>query len=71
MVTVVFMSTDLHLTTYRHLGYERVYLPLYKVADTSFHIQGDGITIIIFNAVIVSYLNTECTWMVTKLKRYY
>ena len=25
----------------RHFGYERVYLPLYKVADTPFHIQGD------------------------------
>ena len=26
---------------YRPLGYERVYLPLFKVADTPFHIQGD------------------------------
>ena len=25
----------------RPLEYERVYLPLYKVADTPFHIQGD------------------------------
>ena len=25
----------------RHLGYERVYLPLCQVADTPFHIQGD------------------------------
>ena len=25
------------------VGYERVYLPLYKVADTPFHIQGDDI----------------------------
>ena len=25
----------------RHLGYERVYLPLHEVADTPFHIQGD------------------------------
>ena len=24
----------------RPLGYQRVYLPLYKVADTQFHIQG-------------------------------
>ena len=24
---------------HRHLGYERVYLPLHKVADTPFHIQ--------------------------------
>ena len=26
----------------RDLGYERVYLPLCKVADTPFHIQGDA-----------------------------
>ena len=25
------------------LGYERVYLPLDKVADTPFHIQGDDL----------------------------
>ena len=25
----------------RPLGYERVYLPLYKVAETPIHIQGD------------------------------
>ena len=29
--------------TSRPLGYERVYLPLYKVADTPFHIQGDEV----------------------------
>ena len=28
-------------TIYRPLGYGRLYLPLCKVADTSFHIQGD------------------------------
>ena len=28
---------------YRLFGYERVYLPLCKVADTPFHIQGDDI----------------------------
>ena len=27
----------------RPLGYDRAYLPLYKVADTAFHIQGDEI----------------------------
>ena len=31
------------LYIYRPLAYERVYLPLYKVADTPFHIQGDDI----------------------------
>ena len=30
-------------STYLSLGNERVYLPLFKVADTSFHIQGDDI----------------------------
>ena len=28
---------------FRHLGYEGVYLPLGKVADTPFHIQGDDL----------------------------
>ena len=28
------------MVKYRPLGYERVYLPLCKVADTPFHIQG-------------------------------
>ena len=28
------------LIIYRPLGYERVYLPIYKVADTLSHIQG-------------------------------
>ena len=27
----------------RPVGYERVYLPLCKVADTPFHIQGDDL----------------------------
>ena len=30
-----------HCFIQRHLGYERVYLPLYKVADRPFHVQGD------------------------------
>ena len=29
---------------FRPLGYERVYLPLYKVADTPFHIQVDDLS---------------------------
>ena len=27
----------------RLFGYEKVYLPLHKVADTPFHIQGDDV----------------------------
>ena len=34
----MFSSLD---SCYVSLEYERVYLPLYKVADTPFHIQGD------------------------------
>ena len=30
----------------RPLGYERVYLPLYKVTDTPFHIQGHDIVFV-------------------------
>ena len=36
-IIIIYSSID------RHLGYERVYLPLYQVADTPFHIQGDEI----------------------------
>ena len=35
--------SDAILIPIRPLGYERVYLPLYKVADTPFHIYGDEI----------------------------
>ena len=44
------MSTARHVdnnicrSIYRHRGYERVYLPLGKVADTPFHIQGDDMS---------------------------
>ena len=43
------MSTTVHysnLTVFlcRHLRYERVYLPLHKVADTPFHIQGEDVS---------------------------
>ena len=31
---------------FRPFGYERVYLPLYKVADTPFHIQGSDFSYI-------------------------
>ena len=36
---------------YRPLGYERVYLPLYKVADASFHIQGDDIMFVFWPSI--------------------
>ena len=32
--------SDCHPQTFLTLEYERVYLPIYKVADTPFHIQG-------------------------------
>ena len=40
--------------TYHPLGYERVYLPLCKVADTPFHIQRDDICYIkVFEVYII------------------
>ena len=38
---------------YRPLGYERVYLPLFQVADTPFHIQGDDIKLVLFVLLLV------------------
>ena len=51
MLTLVSLSTTTVLIIrllgrsllYHSLGYERVYLPHRKVADTPFHIQGDDI----------------------------
>ena len=34
---------EVHWSTFRKLGYERVYLLFCKVADTPFYIQGDFI----------------------------
>ena len=39
----LYYFTPAEREAYRPLGYERVYLPLYKVADTPFHIQRDDI----------------------------
>ena len=42
--------------TSRHLGYERVHLPLYKVADALFHFQGDkGLLHVYSDVVLFSY----------------
>ena len=41
----LFTSTNPNTDIYPPLGYERVYLPLYKVTVTPFHIQGDDIYI--------------------------
>ena len=41
------------LKSHRPLGYERVYLPLYKVADTPFYVQGDDIISCAVNMVHV------------------
>ena len=38
---------------FRPLGYERVYLPLCKVADTPFHIQGDDLSSIMCSLCVV------------------
>ena len=39
------------------LGYERVYLPLHKVANTLFHIQGDEISRIKTYFIFNTWLN--------------
>ena len=39
--TVVLFAVKSNVGTLRPLGYERVYLPLFAVADTPFHIQWD------------------------------
>ena len=49
------------------LGYERVYLPLYKVAYTPFLIQGDDV-VIHYNKVALSFHMICCTWVVLYLK---
>ena len=40
----VWAAADVSSILYRSHGYERVYLPLCKVADTPFHIQGDKLS---------------------------
>ena len=40
LTAVILSNTDLQ-GVIRPIGYERVYLPLCKVADTPFHIQGN------------------------------
>ena len=47
--SVGLLSNTSHSQIYSPLGYERVYLPLCKVADTPFHIQGDELA----NATVV------------------
>ena len=53
-------AIKLQQSSFRTLGYERVYLPLQEVADTPFHIQGDDLIhirwiIIIYYILIGSY----------------
>ena len=48
-----------HVHSYRSFGFERVYLPLYKVADTPFHIQRDDIL-----ETILLRWSLLCFWVV-------
>ena len=41
--TLINKHDKMPLSSHRPPAYERVYLPLFKVADTPFHIQGDDI----------------------------
>ena len=53
----------------RHLGYERVYLPLYKGADTHFHVQGDDNSLTITNNELAYSLHSSnYNGMVTDLR---
>ena len=47
---------------YRLLGYERVYLPHYKIVDTPFHIQGDDIqSKLVFFLKLQVYSEVKCS----------
>ena len=53
---------------YRPLGYERVYLPLCKVADTPFHIQGClGFSANLFLQVFLNLALAVVVWLVVEL----
>ena len=47
---------------YRPLGYKRVYLPLFKVADTPFYIQGDIYLMWSGLIQLVSYVDLTCLY---------
>ena len=47
-----FCSLISDVSVYRPLEYERVYLPLCRVADTPFHIQGNDIDLIIPKTIV-------------------
>ena len=44
------------------VGYERVYLPLYKVADTPFRIRGDDIVLVTVIQITVTHWKTITTF---------
>ena len=47
-------STCSHDSSNGPLGYERMYLPLCKVADTSFHIQGGALKVVFLEHHLLS-----------------
>ena len=47
---------------FRPLGYGRVYLPLCKVADTPFHIQGhDLLILVLLNCLLLFFIHLKLT----------
>ena len=46
------MYNDIVCSIIRYLGYERVYMPLCKVADRPFHIQGDDMSCNLCNRIM-------------------
>ena len=77
-MNIVFIKQDLLTRIWRHLGYEKVYLPLHKVADTPFHVWDDDEMFIkkdyccvarIINCWIVLFiieLQTSQTWWLVR-----
>ena len=39
-MSILLLFSNILMALYRPLGYERVYVPHYKVADTPFHTRG-------------------------------
>ena len=63
-------NTCIIRSTIRPLGYERVYLPLYKVADIPFHIQRDVLYSVhfLFSYFLFRYMqNANWAWTIIGL----
>ena len=55
------------IASYCPLGYERVYLPLCKVADTPFHIQGDDMFYNCFSGIFEAISSIKIQKVLVKI----